>query len=847
MGNDTVCYGDSTFLYPSNIMGDLTWSTSSMEDTILIVPQSDSLVWLSMDTIGCIAYDSLVLVSLLSPVVTITASDTVCSGDTVVLNAEGADYYLWESGDNASEVEFVAYSDSTIIVQGFDAYCSGYDSISLIVKPQPDIAISGDTIICEGSSTTITLSGADQYIWCNGATDNTIGFISGSDTTCEVMGILNGCSSTLDVNIHTLTVPDAQIIGPDTICSNLPTEYSAAGTGSFYWSTGSLDDTILFVAVHDTVLYLTETNGYCENTDSLFITVNSSPAVSVTADTSVCEGESVLLVASGADGYAWSNMSSDDSILVYPVEDTVFYVIAEQNDCYTEDSVVIVVNPLPQYSILQDTFACSGDSAELWASGGDDYLWGNGYTDSVLTIYPVADSYYYVTISSGNCSVTDSVFLSVEEIPVVSISGPDSVCYGEYATLEVSGGFSYNWSNGSIDSINTALIYSDTTFYVTVSNDFCSIIEQQSLTHIPLPVASISGNTQICMNDTLQLIASGNYDSINWVTYSTLDTLALVPAGDLDIQYILYSGQCTITDSVNVLVHPLPQSEMYGDTLICEGTDAVIGVLGSGDYLWSTGSSLSEIMVTPSISTDYYVTVSNAYQCTSLDSIFVEVQAMINAEIIGDSAICYGDTAVLQALPSGNYEWSNGSTDQQVQISPDQSVDMQVIITYQACSDTTVFPVQVFNEPIIGISGDTVLCAGDFLQLTVNNADSYLWSDGSTDQLYLNGLPQDGYYSVTVEAGLCSSSDSVFVVVNDLPTAVINAQDTICNGQNLEMGIVFTGQSPFSYTIRAQNEGVYNQYVSWNDTLIQISPTDLEVYVVENLVDANQCALSVAD
>ncbi|MEZ4910993.1 MAG: hypothetical protein R2774_09030 [Saprospiraceae bacterium] len=68
---------------------------------------------------------------------------------------------------------------------------------------------------------------------------------------------------------------------------------------------------------------------------------------------------------------------------------------------------------------------------------------------------------------------------------------------------------------------------------------------------------------------------------------------------------------CVSTTSVTVIVNPLPNGNISGDTEICVGESTALIASGGSSYAWSTGDSGASITVSPSTTTSYTVTVTN--------------------------------------------------------------------------------------------------------------------------------------------------------------------------------------------------------------------------------------------
>ncbi|MEZ4910998.1 MAG: hypothetical protein R2774_09055 [Saprospiraceae bacterium] len=366
----------------------------------------------------------------------------------------------------------------------------------------------------------------------------------------------------------------------------------------------------------------------CVSTTSVTVIVNPLPSGSISGDTEICVGESTTLTASGGSSYTWSTGDSG-AIIKVSQSSTTSYIVTVTNDkgCVSTTSVTVIVNPLPNGSISGDTEICVGASTTLTASGGSSYAWSTGQTGSSITVSPSSTTSYTVTVTSDKgCESTTSVTVIVNPLPNGSISGDTEICVGEGTTLTASGGSSYAWSTGDSGAIITVSPSSTTSYTVTVTGDK-GCVSTTSVTVIvnPLPNGSISGDTEICVGESTTLTASGG-SSYAWSTGQTGGSITVSPSSTTSYTVTVTSDKgCESTTSVTVIVNPLPNGSISGDTEICIGESTTLTASGGSSYAWSTGDSGSSITVSPSSTTSYTVTVTSDKGCESTTSVTVIV------------------------------------------------------------------------------------------------------------------------------------------------------------------------------------------------------------------------------
>jgi gliding motility-associated-like protein len=140
------------------------------------------------------------------------------------------------------------------------------------------------------------------------------------------------------------------------------------------------------------------------------------------------------------------------------------------------------------------------------------YSWSpGGQTNTTITVKPSSTTTYYITVRDtiGHCFKEDSVTVTVNPIPVASITGNTYICNGNSTTLTASGGNSYLWSNGATNSIITVSPSSLTSYSVYVTQNGCTDSAYTSVFVNPLPVITACCDTSIMAGQSVQLTSSG--------------------------------------------------------------------------------------------------------------------------------------------------------------------------------------------------------------------------------------------------------------------------------------------------------------------------------------------------
>lgn len=163
-----------------------------------------------------------------------------------------------------------------------------------------------------------------------------------------------------------------------------------------------------------------------------------------------------------------------------------------------------------------------------------------------------------------------------------------------------------------------------------------------------------------------------------------------------------------------------------------------------------------------------------------------------------DQEICLGDTLILEAPLSEAYLWSTGETTQSIEYIPDTTADVWLRITdaFNIVSSDTM-TVTVNPLPETGISPSSVIIGpGEEVTLTASGAESYLWSDGSSEAtLTINPTMSTVYWVEGSNANGCKSraEASVEVIFINEIDFIFN---TVCFGDSTHLYSVINSNEP---------------------------------------------------
>lgn len=365
------------------------------------------------------------------PVVSLNTG-SICVGDQFMIVPSGASTYTMIGGVNP--VTPSVTSDYTVTGTS-GVGCISLPAITTVtVFALPSLSITANaSVTCAGEEISLTASGASSYTWNavqSGATftaappTTTVYFVYGTDA--------QGCTAFITHQASVNPVPAVSIINNNTfVCSGASASLVATGALNYSWTTTDITNVIMVNPTVTTVYGVVGTNSFgCAKTVTSAVTVNTI-VLSLTSNTTICEGGDIDLTATGPTSYTWThNNSHFNQVNVSPTVTTTYQVIGKDGkNCMHSGAVTVSVNPNPvvNASATQETI-CIGETATLTASGATTYSWGTEGAGSSIMVTPILSipHVYVVTGTDANgCSNTATI----------TVTGNKCVGINEFNTL----------------------------------------------------------------------------------------------------------------------------------------------------------------------------------------------------------------------------------------------------------------------------------------------------------------------------------------------------------------------------------------------------------------------------
>lgn len=787
-GNTTFCSNSFALLSTSG-GGTYTWSNGATLANTAVTSAGTYTVTVTTAA-GCMGTASATTTVNTSP--TAAANNaTICQGDCTTLQVTSdanPGIYLWSTGATATSISTclntVGSTNYTVTVTAANG-CTVSALANVMVNVLPIVAITGNTSICTGSSTTLTATGGGSYLWSNGGTTSAITVSPPNTTTTYTVTVTSasGCITTASTTVTVGNTFAPTITGNTSICVGSSSTLSTSGGGTYAWSNGATTSTIgVTPSTTSTYTVTITTASGCSGIASATVTVNANPLIT-TNNATICQGTCANLQAntnSNPATYLWSTGANSTTItpcLTTVGSSTYTVTVTNENGCIGTATANVTVNLAPTAAIAGVTNICFGNVTTLTATGGGSYNWNNGSTTSAINVSPPnASTTYTVTVTNGSaCVATASTTVTAGTNLTPIITGNTSICSGSFTILSASGGSSYVWSNGA--TLANILTTTAGTYTVTITNSSgCTGTGSTTVMVSPSPTVSILGNTSICNENSTILTAIGNGTSYLWNNGNTTSAITITAAGTYTVTVTSENG-CTATANKTVTVGSNITPIITGDTNVCLGGSTTLSTSGGGTYLWSNGNTTSAINVTTA--GIYSVTVTNTSGCTGMASVVVS-NNNITVTATNNGPICAGNAAILTATGGGSYLWNTNATTSSVIVIPINNTTYTVTVSDGGCTATASTTVVVNTDIVAAIVGNTTICT-EFTTLTATGGNIFSWSNGSNAST--TTVTSAGTYTVTVSngAGACTATAMATVQVSTLSATIGNIVNPVCN------------------------------------------------------------------
>ena len=689
--------------------------------------------------------------------------------------------------------------------------------------------ISGNTPICKGASSTITVTsvtgvtGTPTYAWAHETNNTNTTTVTPATSTVYTVTVTgdNGCQVVKTQNIVVNPLPTVTV-QPVTVCAGQGTAtLSAVGTGvptlQYEWKDASNqtvgNDATLTVdapATETTYTVTVKDGNQCTNTATGTISVYTPVQVTVNNAEICADGTATLTAALAGQSnalYSWApstylSAATGASVTFSgAAASTTAYTVTvtgtDDHNCTSTATSTITVNPLPAVAISPVAQLCPSAgstpiTAEVTTTTATPYTFSwNASTGLTLSVQTDNAATSQVTASfAPACSSSYTVNLNIEDAKgCTATAEPVTITVKDEAAPEI----------GTIADVTA-----------TAAGNCQYVMPNLSATVLAVTQDNVCGYTGNAVTFVSQSVPAGT----SYTQTTSQQTIVV---------NVVVKDACgnTANKDVNVIIPANDFTATITDPYaICYGADATTitvtpsNASGTVTYNWSSSTSESYIIsnnvitVTPTANTTYNVTATDGNGCTVELNTTVTVNAL-PVVTVSNATVCNGQgTAELVATVTGaepfTYVWKDANNQTVGEnnatltlVNPAVAQDYTVTVTDDhGCVNSGTGHLSLDTIPNIQITNTlpAEVCANSTLQLTADKGETYVWEaptgvtlSATTGASVNFSATTAGQYTVTVtgtNSNGCHAPANITITVNALPVPEITSTDlSICQGQ----------------------------------------------------------------
>ncbi|MFN3341598.1 MAG: gliding motility-associated C-terminal domain-containing protein [Flavobacteriales bacterium] len=480
----SICEGECfTLTNPIPIGGtppySFNWSGGVSAGDVLCLSTNSQFQLSVQDSNGDVATDILDITINPSATIDLGPDLTICSGDTILLQANANGLVSWSTNETGQTIVFSPSSTQQISAVSNLNGCVAFDTITVFVFPLPTFNVSIVNPQCfsstNGSISLSNISGVAPFTvtWSTGQSGSatTLSNLSSGQYSFSVSD-LNGCASTGAVILTSPSELSVHLSGSDSVCfgaTTLVTSLVSGGTPpyTYQWSNGSQLPTTQYQVTNNMAIELVvQDANQCVGSDEIIIVPVPIPIALFEGGDSSCFSVSSTFqnLSQFASTYYW-DFGNGTTGTQFEMNTTysgggcydVTLIAGNSYGCYDTltRSCVVQIYPSPQAGISANVNPVSEWSPEVTlvnsSSGYVSCLFWDGINTEISdcqnyyeVVYPSVGSYLAGIVVTNQYGCLDSAYVNIVVQASPSIYVPNAfspnddgtndffapVCYG---------------------------------------------------------------------------------------------------------------------------------------------------------------------------------------------------------------------------------------------------------------------------------------------------------------------------------------------------------------------------------------------------------------------------------
>ncbi len=485
------CVADTLRLRPERIQTgwQYVWYSAdgavlSQSPELVILPEGDTLNLRLTVKSNAVCQTEQRLKVALEPVPNLrllTPTTAICLGESLLITAEtNAEEVLWYTGQRGTRLDFRPEAAGAYLIaaetRGTSSVCpSARDTLRIQVGRRPSATLPDTVRACVGDTVALFPSVSDtaiRYRWQDvngtllGESAPLRRFFAGADQEdirLIISDITAICSDTLTTHIRWQMRPEVRLNSSAArLCLGDTLRLQAEGSGDFLWSTGTSGPVLVLptTAVGRFPVIVTATGACTAARDTAYVDVQPLPSLILPDTLTLCAGDSLQVIAEGAQSYLWSNGQSGDTLWVNAdTPSELLLTGTDSNGCTATRPLTIRHIPTTQLPAYRQ--ACLGDTILLDATAPvpSSYLWQGVLAQPRLSVS--GDGTYSVEITNADCAYRREVRVVFLPYPRVLLPSDTLLCLEDASTLTAAAlgdapAFAWEWRDAEGHIVGTA-------------------------------------------------------------------------------------------------------------------------------------------------------------------------------------------------------------------------------------------------------------------------------------------------------------------------------------------------------------------------------------------------------
>ena len=631
----------------------------------------------------------------------------MCHGDSFGISSEAeggtANYsYRWNNNVNTQTQSGLTQYGPYIVTVSDNNGCEATASVNVVEPAELHITVEAGSILCNGQTTTVTVSGSGGTGSYNGvgeftnisANTNAYTYTITDENNCSASDqILVTEPEVLSVSLSNVIAQTCQTLGSVDLSIS-----GGYGSISYSWDGGASNTYTSAVseslASGSHTIVVSDANG-CEISQFVVVPNNAGMTASLLSQSparcyGMGGGSFEIGISNGIPPYTitWDNGTLTEQESSHVFSDLTYgaysVTVVDANGCVGNVAVQIgQPSALEVSAQVTSVINCHNDTFDISASasggnGGYSYSWGGNVVGQSQTGLADYTEYFVTVTDAKGCVATSSVTpQNPQQIQIVGFDGAEIECHDETAVVVANavggtGELTYTWATTGVSSVVSQQITAPAgTYQLTVSDvNGCSVTTELVIENPePISVSTVTITPQYCTSmgevnlsvggGTGALSYSWNGGASNAVSGNAI--ISQFAAGDYTLVVTDANG-CSATREVTIGVGAAMSISTEAFAVRCNGDANGRLVLsmenGTAPYsiLWNSETITENNTIHQFVnlnSGSYSVTVTDANGCIGSTAVFIGTPEPLVASAEVGQVQCHGDVAVVEVSATG--------------------------------------------------------------------------------------------------------------------------------------------------------------------------------------------------